>query len=228
MKATKDLAEYKYTKLQDGQIRIILLQPSDDADSDLKISLVACTVEELDFEFAALSYTWGEGEPDHPVWVEPDEVDAPSQPSAFADVVVTSMRAAQMVRNTRFMIKPNLYAALKHLRTREHEVALWVDAICINQMDNAEKKIQVPRMFQIYSVANLVYVWLGRADKQGRTDEAMKFIPEVVKAVEVDELINDAHLEKWHDLLFLMRSAWFSRRWIIQVNFLGLYLWTVD
>jgi hypothetical protein len=40
---------------------------------------------------------------------------------------------------------------------------LWLDAICINQEDNAEKSIQVPLMRQIYQQASQVCVYLGEA-----------------------------------------------------------------
>jgi len=38
---------------------------------------------------------------------------------------------------------------------------LWIDAICINQNDNAEKSVQVQRMDLIYSNATQVIAWLG-------------------------------------------------------------------
>ncbi|RSL45980.1 hypothetical protein CEP54_014050 [Fusarium duplospermum] len=42
---------------------------------------------------------------------------------------------------------------------------LWVDAICINQEDKAEKSHQVPFMKNIYSKANIVFCWLGPPSK---------------------------------------------------------------
>lgn len=38
---------------------------------------------------------------------------------------------------------------------------LWIDALCINQMDLAEKQQQIPRMKEIYGRADRVLVWLG-------------------------------------------------------------------
>ena len=37
---------------------------------------------------------------------------------------------------------------------------LWIDAICINQEDDDEKSSQVSMIFEIYSVAQSVVVWL--------------------------------------------------------------------
>lgn len=39
---------------------------------------------------------------------------------------------------------------------------LWIDAICINQHDLAEKARQIPLMTRIYSTAARVLVWLGK------------------------------------------------------------------
>ena len=39
---------------------------------------------------------------------------------------------------------------------------LWIDAICLNQEDDEEKSKQVPRMSDIYSLAEEVIFWLGR------------------------------------------------------------------
>jgi hypothetical protein len=40
---------------------------------------------------------------------------------------------------------------------------LWIDAICINQNNVAEKNIQVQPMVQIYRQASSVLVWLGES-----------------------------------------------------------------
>jgi hypothetical protein len=40
-------------------------------------------------------------------------------------------------------------------------MALWIDALCINQNDVVEKGIQVPLMGTIYSNARSVLIWLG-------------------------------------------------------------------
>lgn len=40
---------------------------------------------------------------------------------------------------------------------------LWVDYLCINQADTAEKEVQIPLMPLIYGEANSTVVWLGDA-----------------------------------------------------------------
>ncbi|KAI6085111.1 hypothetical protein F4821DRAFT_241577 [Hypoxylon rubiginosum] len=44
----------------------------------------------------------------------------------------------------------------------------------------------------------------------------MYFISRVVGAYDIDTLIRREEANNWSDLLFLMRSSWFSRRWVIQ------------
>jgi hypothetical protein len=57
---------------------------------------------------------------------------------------------------------PNLFAALKRLRgVAEERRTLWIDALCINQRDNAERSQQVQIMDVVYSKAERVVVWLG-------------------------------------------------------------------
>ncbi|KAK5949501.1 hypothetical protein OHC33_009494 [Knufia fluminis] len=41
---------------------------------------------------------------------------------------------------------------------------LWIDAICINQLDNKEKSVQVGMMNRIYSQASFATIWLGKDD----------------------------------------------------------------
>jgi len=55
----------------------------------------------------------------------------------------------------------NLLVALEHLRYRDDARVLWIDAICINQDDSAEKSTEVLRMDNIYLDAQRVIVWLG-------------------------------------------------------------------
>lgn len=87
-------------------------------------------------EFTALSYVWGD------YATPPDSIRCNGH-----DLIIT--------RNCR--------EALCTLRKQHAQLTIWVDAICINQEDAVEKSTQVPRMDEIYSWSNLVYVWLGQS-----------------------------------------------------------------
>ena len=89
--------------------------------------------ESEDAPYRCLSYTWGEPTPMFPIRV--------------------NGRAMQVGKN--------LHEFLAISAERFANETLWIDAICINQNDNAEKAIQVQRMGSIYEEATEVFVWLG-------------------------------------------------------------------
>jgi hypothetical protein len=59
----------------------------------------------------------------------------------------------------RFRVTRNLEDALLALRKPKEARKLWIDAICINQMDKAEKAHQIGQMNRIYASAKQVLVW---------------------------------------------------------------------
>ncbi|KAI0172141.1 heterokaryon incompatibility protein-domain-containing protein [Hypoxylon sp. FL1284] len=95
--------------------------------------------------FEALSYCWGEPDPAETILV--DYADASSSGSCLAKLT----------------IRPNLAAALRHLRNPTSPRTLWIDAICINQEDTVETSRHVARMGSIYALATRVVAWLGPA-----------------------------------------------------------------
>lgn len=66
------------------------------------------------------------------------------------------------VDGQRLWTTENLYIALQYLRSRDQDRILWIDAICINQSDLAEKNQQVLEMGKIFSHAARVMFWLGK------------------------------------------------------------------
>jgi hypothetical protein len=87
--------------------------------------------------FIALSYVWGSAE----------------------DIVYIT------VNGKRFGVTRNLFDALKFLRPREDGGMLWVDAICINQDDPEEKKIQIALMRRVYRQAQSVTAFVSLVQK---------------------------------------------------------------
>lgn len=66
-------------------------------------------------------------------------------------------------RNISIPIIPNLHAALHALCSDNSLQYLWVDAVCINQMDMEEKEYQVAMMADIYISAATVRIYLGKS-----------------------------------------------------------------
>ncbi|KAL8376186.1 hypothetical protein RB595_007340 [Gaeumannomyces hyphopodioides] len=91
---------------------------------------------------------------------------------------------------------------LLHMRPRRCLRLLWVDALCINQQDSAERNRQVACMFRIYAQCTTVLVYLGPdecspEDLKGRSNPRRTTL-----AV--------AKIKEWLD------RRYFSRVWIIQ------------
>ncbi|KAK1995571.1 heterokaryon incompatibility protein [Colletotrichum falcatum] len=82
--------------------------------------------------FVALSYCWGQ----------------------------SNARSPIVIDGTLQQCGSNGEAALQHIRKPEG-VHVWIDQLCINQGDNAEKGRQVSMMRQIYAAATRVAVWMG-------------------------------------------------------------------
>lgn len=84
-------------------------------------------------QYEALSYVWGSVRDTKPITVEDQEVE----------------------------VTVNLHTALRNLRHDDRERILWVDALCINQQDVAERNSQIIMMADIYNRAIRVLAYLG-------------------------------------------------------------------
>jgi len=92
---------------------------------------------------------------------------------------------------------------------------MWIDAICINQADNVEKSKQIMRMPEIYREALQVRVWLGEVNQF--SDIGMAYIKELVGQIRLSDSIKvKEERQKVLAFIDLMRSQWFSRRWVVQ------------
>ncbi|GKT42868.1 heterokaryon incompatibility protein 6, OR allele [Colletotrichum spaethianum] len=143
--------------------------------------------------FVALSYCWGKAATQSNI-----EIDGMSQRCGF-----------------------NGEVALRHLR-RTEGVYVWIDQLCINQNDNAEKAHQVSMMRQIYSTATRVAVWLGLPDDD--SDMVLRHIRDMCALIRKEKYLD---VVRFHtDIAFLRRVShafrafckreYWSRVWIIQ------------
>lgn len=192
-------------------------------------------------KYEALSYAWG----------------SEANPSR---VRVRSPRHKNDSHSYYLSITRNLHDALCALRkyhldaeNPESDVVsslsrvLWVDAICIDQANAAEKGPQVAMMGDIYRSASRVIAWLGASDDTSH--RAMRYMCSVGLQVKVsfrgselspapgaaDPTLGDIRvpLFETHDqdmatyLTVLLGRAWFSRLWVVQEILLGDPLRTV-
>ncbi|KAF5685648.1 cytochrome P450 monooxygenase monooxygenase [Fusarium denticulatum] len=126
---------YGSLKLSGHQIRLLTIKTT---TPQISCKMVVAELHDQ-LPFNALSYVWGD-----PNITEIIRVNGREHP------VTTSLASA-------------LRCVPQHLSQSKHAAGqqIWVDAICINQADNAEKSHQVAKMGEIYSQCGLVLCWLG-------------------------------------------------------------------
>ena len=209
MQCSSDHAEqeFSYDVLDSGEYqrdsnittRLMHLLPSSEFDADIRCSLDPVRLL-TSTEYAALSYAWGD----------------------------LSKKKFITVNGKSFYVTANLHEALRYLRSEVAPLALWVDAICINQNDVPERDHQVQKMGEIYAQATTVYAWVGT--KCEEVELAWPFLQSVHDrySAETGQTLEDsaqnilkrfstgssrAQLEHVQELL--IREYW-SRLWIVQ------------
>lgn len=145
---------YKYWDIQTkGWFRLLVIAPSLDPESRIYCSLLHRPLT-LDVQYEALSYSWEDGTGE-------------LGPVSINGIVWRATEVYPIsIDGGLFRIRRNLYRALQTLRKEHEPRALWADAICINQMNIAERGFQVAQMSSIYSMAARVIVWLGESTEQ--------------------------------------------------------------
>ncbi|KAK0707243.1 heterokaryon incompatibility protein-domain-containing protein [Apiosordaria backusii] len=124
------------SRLPPGEIRLLSLVPS---STTLSFRLITTPLFSP-VPYIALSYVWG-------------------TPRTSSDASAPTI----LVDGQSFIVTPNLHSALTSLLTPElgSGLSIWVDAVCINQMDDVEKIGQIKRMDQVYRNSERVIVYLG-------------------------------------------------------------------
>lgn len=184
------------------QIRLLELTPSKNHDEDIFCCLDVVGLQSSPTpNYEALSYVWGD---------------------PFPKFTIT-------INGYSFKVCHNLYIALRYLRYDSMPRTLWIDALCINQSDAAEKDHQISQMGAIYSNASKVLVWFGESDND--VDKAMDMLCDMERKVDVSKL--DWYLDNsepqldWYvvarndksvhpGLNKLFNRSWFSRIWVVQ------------
>lgn len=220
---TSRLTPYRYDELRSSEsLRLLILRGAERRDQEIYCELVeqqlarANTSAAADpprlptrsmVKYEALSWCWGDEN---------------------RDKVLRIYRRGSLEgqgQSYKFMIPANLEVALRALRYTDQDRKLWIDAICINQVDFEERNRQVPRMKHIYGDATNVCVWIGEADET--SSRAFQFIREIMsKLWEFDTMCQDPNRDKdWNALSRLMQRPWFSRRWVVQEIALARKAW---
>lgn len=196
------------------QIRILLLLPGKEADPIRCELYTAHLCDNPHYE--ALSYVWGNPKIVRPIFLEGRQV----------------------------QVTVNLEAALRSLRLSYEPRHMWVDALCINQTDDAEKTHQVSLMKEIYEGTTLGLLWLGAPLTMANPPEAQdshdklrthisyrdafnafKLIRTIAEADEDAYFINRRYgkagairvtSDSCYGLYAFMNLGWWHRIWTVQ------------
>jgi hypothetical protein len=192
-----------HAELEPGFTRVLVIEPG------TRDEQISCTLEPMEILgvreqdestpverhlYEALSYTWGDA---------------------------TKCQTIEC-NGKHFGVSQNLFDALINIRLSDKKRTIWIDALCINQENNAEKSEQVQYMYAIYRAATRVIVWLGiEADDSDLIMRAMAFIGSrrnraaIVRRDHNHEcLVQLARLIKGIETL--AKRPWFFRSWIRQ------------
>ncbi|KAI0110384.1 heterokaryon incompatibility protein-domain-containing protein [Nemania sp. FL0031] len=211
------MAAYQYSPFKQDGIRLTTLRPGAPHET-LCIELREVEISHTkppDYE--ALSYVWGSTEDQVPV------------------------RVCSPAGESTLMVTQNLATALRHVRFKDRPRVLWVDALCIDQKNMAERSRQVLKMGDIYRMSKRVVAWLGpeSEDSSLALDTIARFAPSIEigqydrrpqpSATSGFKLDIDTARIGWltaspaemRSIFRLISREWFERLWVCQEIALG-------
>jgi hypothetical protein len=185
------MLHYRYQPLEhDQSIRLLILHPSLDDSKP-----ITCTIQHLQLshqalKYEALSYTWGNTSRTKAIKFHPADKE--------------------------LIVGENCYDALRRLRLGHMDRLLWIDAICINQEDLAERAHQVRIMADIFSCASGVVVFLGEMVTESSALFAELAAVDRHLSLGTYESRNPPSDSVVQQLEALYELPWFKRVWILQ------------
>ena len=217
MAAKPESQRFRHTRLCDNRPNFRLLRLDKTCTSQLRCELIEAQLNDRDLlPYTAISYRWQNGEKTQAIWIG----------------------------GAKFLVTPGLLslllslqeASLYHQHPWYEYGYFWIDAICIDQNDEAEKSHQISHMKKIYTNATHVVVWLGDATSDSKL--VMKGLAtlqnlkeqqerEPYGPVKVDEtrlallwghyVLKDNECDRLAESLSAMLShSWFKRVWVLQ------------
>lgn len=184
---SKPQKAYEYAALDtfdfsNPQIRLCRLLPGNFDE------LISCELDNIHLsrawrQYTTLSYTWGAATENQQISVD----------------------------GKTFIVRRNLFEALRAIRNPDRNLCLWVDSICIDQSSIAERNEQVKIMGDIYRGCASMILWLGLPSSN--SNAALNFLDnldkEEFRPEEVAWNIKDAVSQ-------LYCRPYFTRAWIVQ------------
>ncbi|KIV99187.1 uncharacterized protein PV09_09140 [Verruconis gallopava] len=182
--------------------RLLKLLPGEGSEP-IGCTLVHARLSEVP-EYEAISYAWGNVVSEHPVFLGKHEIQV--QQSAYL-----------ALHEFRFLDKPRL---------------IWMDALCIDQSNVAERNQQVNMMRNIFGKAKQTLIWLGASDSSD--EEAVQLLRDIDREIGIKIFGSQRHrtsearqlqcnIRATHlaedsriSLRALLGRDWFRRVWVLQ------------
>ncbi|KAH7078795.1 heterokaryon incompatibility protein-domain-containing protein [Paraphoma chrysanthemicola] len=181
---------YKHLNYELGQeIRLVNLYPAvGDQSSDITCSIIHVNLTD-EPAFEAVSYTWADSTGD------------------------ASLCRTVYCNGKTIAVTKNCEAALRRFRQKGRNRLLWIDAICIDQNNTAERNHQVRLMASIYSSAVQVLAFLGptSAEVDAATDRVMDYLQGHTSA-----LGDEAGVQRENSAKLFLQQSYFDRLWVLQ------------
>ncbi|CAI4219797.1 unnamed protein product [Parascedosporium putredinis] len=191
--STPEVFKYQPLDPDRNQIRLLRILKSSPVPPPA-IASIRCEIFHINLDefpiYNALSYTWGSP---------------------------TSPKTSILLDDKLFLVRENLWMALKRLESAAEEMVIWIDAICINQESIPERNSQVPKMTQIYRQAHQVVSWLGVGNRASAL--AFKFVeefgrPDVTQEWALERL--GSQRLQLQALSQLFQHEYWNRMWVLQ------------
>ncbi|KAI1440510.1 heterokaryon incompatibility protein-domain-containing protein [Annulohypoxylon stygium] len=159
-------------------LRLLLISPGF-ASETINCTLITIEDRKNAPEYDAISYVWGTELSEEPIMCNGHRVTVTKnliqamrylRPLPNWDSVITWPKDHQLHSSR------NAWGSFaKNRQEQEYSVSqqerpIWIDALCINQKDMAEKENQVKRMHETFADAVTVKIWLGQADDSYKAD----------------------------------------------------------
>ena len=193
---------FVYEQLAPHQIRLVRVR-HDFFRSRLRGEFINASLDNLP-KYQAISYCWGDGGATERIWFGDHE---------YLQVTKSAVAVLGTVIDS---------------GSKDH---VWIDALCIDQENAAEKNSQVQLMGLIYSSAASTLGWLGEAaDDSDRAISFLKTLRDEMEKYDIRKLnplhkqaelakfpsFKETNTPDWIALQKLLQRPWFTRIWIIQ------------